>query len=172
MKPDATLIEEQMYDMLDAWHIATNVDRAAEFKKRFPFLANDMIYTYRLSYCTLICKLIDPATQKTHTNLCFESEINLMKEGPRKAKAQELLNAIRKRSAPYRTVRNKIGAHSSRQIYRSRRAITTPTVEKTEEINGMLSDLYELVFKSVFPSPPVETPNDLFVLLAEVESNK
>jgi glutaredoxin len=172
MKPEPTLIEEQMYDMLDAWYIATHVDQATEFKKRYPFLANDMIYTYRLSYCALLCKLIDPAKQKIHMNLCFESEIDSMKNGPRKAKAQELLAKIRQISAQYRTVRNKIGSHSSRQVMRSRRAITTPTVEKTEKINGMLSDLYELVFRSVFPSPPVQTPNDLSALLAEVESNK
>lgn len=172
MKPDPTPIEKQMYDMFDAWFIATHVDQAIEFKKRFPFLSNDMIYTYRLSYCALLCKLIDPAKQKAHTNLCFESEIDSMKNGPRRAKAQELLNKIRQKSAQYRTVRNKIGSHSSRQVMRSRPAITTPTVEKTEEINGMLADLYELVFKSVFPSPPVQTPNDLSALLAELESNK
>lgn len=172
MKPEATLIEDQMYDMLDAWHIATTVDQATEFKKRFPFLANDMVYTYRLSYCALLCKLIDPATQNTHQNLCVESEIDAMKGGPRKAKAQELLGKIRQKSAQYRTVRNKIGAHSNRQIMRSRRVILTPTIEKTEQINDMLSELYELVFKSVFPSPPAQTSNDLSALLAEVQSNK
>lgn len=171
MKPEPTRIEEQMYDMLDAWHIATHVDQATEFKKRYPFLANDMIYTYRLSYCALLCKLLDPAEQKAHMNLCFESEIFSMKNGPRKAKAQELLAKIRQKSAQYRTARNWIGAHSSRQVMRSRRAITTPTAEKTEEINSMLAELYELVFKSVFPSPPVQTPNDLSALIADVESN-
>lgn len=172
MKPEAVLIEDQMHDMLDAWNIAITVDQATEFKKRFPFLANDMVYTYRLSFCALLCKLIDPAIQNTHKNLCFESEIDSMKKGPRKVEAQELLTKIRQQSAQYRTVRNKIGSHSSRQVMRSRRAITTPTIEKTEQINRMLVDLYELVFKSVFPSPPVQTPNDLLALLAEVQSNK
>ena len=172
MKPEPTLIEEQMYDMLDAWYIATHVDQSTEFKKRYPFLSNDIIYTYRLSYCALLCKLIDTAKQKTHTNLCFESEMESMKNGPRKTRAKDLLTKIRQKSALYRTVRNKIGSHSSRPVMTARRVITTPTVEKTEEINGMLADLYELVFKSVFPSPPVQTPNDLSALLAEVESNK
>lgn len=171
MKPDPTLIVEQMCDMLDAWHIATHVDQATEFKKRYPFLANDMIYTYRLSYCALLCKLIDPAKQKAHMNLCFESEIDSMKSGPGKIQAQELLAKIRQKSARYRTVRNKIGSHSSRQVMRSGQAINTPTIEQTEVINGMLAELYKLVFRSVFPSPPVQTPNDLSALLADVESN-
>lgn len=172
MKPEATLIADQIYDMLDAWHIATTVDQAKEFKKRFPFLANDIVYTYRLSYCSLLCKLIDPATQNSHKNLCFESEIDSIKGGARKTQAQDLLVKIRQESSQYRIVRNKIGAHSSRQVIRSHRAITTPTIEKTEQINNMLFDLYKLVFKSVFPSPPVQTTNDLSVLLAEVQSNK
>ena len=172
MKTEATLIADQIYDLLDAWHIAITVDQATKFKKRFPFLANDMVYTYRLSYCALLCKLIDPAILYSHKNLCFESEIDSMKRGARKTQAQDLLAKIRQKSTQYRTIRNKIGSHSCRQVMRSRRAITTPTIEKTEQINEMLSDLYELVFKSVFPLPPVQTPNDLSALLAEVQSNK
>ena len=165
MKAEAELIADQIYDMLDAWHIAITIDQAAEFKTRYPYLANDMVYTYRLSYCALLCKLTDPAMHNGHENLCFESEIDAMKKGARKFQAQGLLAKIRQQSAQYRTVRNKIVAHSSRKVMRSRRVITTPTIRKTTEINNMLSSLYELVFKSVFPWPPAQTPNDLSALL-------
>lgn len=169
MKPEPHLIADQIYDMLDAWHIATTLDQATDFKKRFPFLANDMVYTYRLSYCALLCKLTDPAVQNGHENLGFDSEIDSMKKGLSKSQAQDLLSKIRQMSAQYRTVRNKIGSHSSRQAMRSRRAIATPTIKKTEQINEMLVNLYELVFKTVFPSPPVQTPNDLSALLSAVQ---
>ena len=171
MKPEAQMIAEQIYDMLDAWHIATTLDQATDFKSRFPFLANDMVVTYRLSYCALLCKLTDPAVQKGHQNLCFDSEIDSMRKGVRKDQAQELLGNIRQMSAEYRAVRNKIGSHTCRQVMRSRRAIATPTIEKTKRINDMLVNLYELVFKTVFPSPPVQTPNDLFALLSAVQAN-
>lgn len=167
MKAEAELIADLVYDMLDAWHIATTVDQSTKFKRRFPYLANDMVYTYRLSYCALLCKLIDPAIQNGHKNLCFESEINSMKKSARKTQAQDLLAKIRQRSTQYRILRNKIGAHSSHQVMRSRRAIATPTIEKTAQINDMLSRLHELVFKSVFPSPPAQTLNDLSAMLAK-----
>lgn len=172
MKPETQLIAELIYDMLDAWHIATTLDQETAFKKRFPFLVNDMVYTYRLSYCALLCKLIDPATQKGHENLCFDSEINSMRKGVRKTQAQDQLAKIRNMSMQYRVIRNKIGSHSSRQVMILRRVIATPTIKKTEQINKMLADLYEVVFKSIFPSPPVQTPNDLSVLLLAVQSNK
>ncbi|MGH9436823.1 MAG: hypothetical protein ACRD22_02770 [Terriglobia bacterium] len=172
MKSEATLIANQIYDMLDAWRIATIIDQAKEFKKCYPFLAHDMVNTYRLSYCVSLSKLLDPAVQNSHKNLCFESEINSMKKGERKSKAQDLLATIRQKSVQYRIVRNEIASHSSRQVMRSRRTITTPTIEKTKLINAMVADLYELVFKSVFPSPPVQTLNDLSTLLEEVQPNK
>lgn len=172
MKAEPHLITDQIYDMLDAWHIATTLDQATDFRKHFPFLSNDMVYTYQLSYCALLCKLTDPTVQNGHKNLGFDSEIALMKKGHSKSQAQELLSKIRQMSVQYRTVRNRIGSHSSREVMRSRRAIATPTIKKTEQINEMLVNLYELVFKTVFPSPPVQTPNDLSALLSAVQSNK
>jgi hypothetical protein len=171
MKLEPQLIADQIYDMLDAWHIATTLDQSMDFKARFPYLANDMIYTYRLSYCALLCKLIDPAVQSGHKNLCLDSEITSVRSRERRAKAQALLLRIRQMSKGYRTVRNNIGSHSSCQVMRSRRSIATPTIQKTEQINDMIVNLYELVFKSVFPSPPVQTPNDLSALLSAVQSN-
>jgi len=171
MKPEPQLIANQIYDMLDAWLIATTLDQAKDFKKHFPYLANDMVYTYRLSYCTLLCKLIDPAVHSDHRNLCFDSEINSIRSRERKARAQDLLKRIRQISAGYRTVRNKIGSHSSRQVMRSHRINATPTIQKTEQINDLIVELYELVFKSVFPSPPAQTPNDLSAFLSVLHSN-
>ena len=171
MKPEPKLIADQIYDILDAWHIATTLDQAKGFKKRFPYPASDLIYTYRLSYGAYLCKLIDPAVQGGHMNLCFDSEITSIRSRDRNRKAQDLLKKIRQMSQGYRIVRNKIGSHSSLQIMRSYRSITTPTMQKTDQINNMIVALYELVFKSVFPSPPVQTPNDLSALLASLQSN-
>ena len=172
MKLEREHIANLMYDMLDAWSIATTIDKAKHFKRQFPFLANDMVYTYRLSYGAILCKLTDPATQGRYKNLCFESEIKSMKRGSRKTQALDLLAKIRRKSNQYRAVRNKIGSHTCRQVMRSRRRITTPTIKKTEEINRLLAELYELVFNSVFPDPPVQTPNDLAALLNDLQSNR
>ncbi len=92
-----------------------------------------------------------------------------MRDGARKAEAQALLAEIRMRSVQYRTLRNKLGSHSSQQVMRSRRTIDTPTIKKSEQINEMLADLFKLVFKSVLPSPPVQTQNDLSALLSAVD---